>query len=111
MLINSPDSDDLIDGTPVKTRVEETHYFRIAMPLFKKGFTVYSMPGENDTAGDEGWNRVSRLAEYTDETTHRMLARKHPDRNVVVIGKRKIGDLKGRGWLRSSANDRRLAMD
>jgi hypothetical protein len=22
-----------------------------------------------------------------------------------------IGDLKGRGWLRSSANDRRLAMD
>ena len=39
MLINSPDSDDLIDGTPVKTPVEETHYFRIAMPLFKKGFT------------------------------------------------------------------------
>ena len=97
MLTKSPDSDDLIDGapvgTPVETPVEETHYFRIAMPLFKKGFTVYPMHGENDKAGNEGWNRVSRLAEYADETTQRMLARKHPDRNVVVIGRRKIGDL------------------
>jgi hypothetical protein len=89
---NNPVSEDLIADTPVETPVEESHYFRIAMPLLKKGFTVYPMHGENDKAGDEGWNRVSRLAEYADETTQRMLARKHPDRNVAVIGRNRIGD-------------------
>jgi hypothetical protein len=70
--------------------VEQSRYYRIAMPMLRKGFTVWPVKPEPEKVGEFGWNTQ---AYYADETVHRCLANKFPDHNAAVISKRGAGNL------------------
>jgi hypothetical protein len=70
--------------------VEETRYYNIAMPMLRKGFTVWPVKPEPEKCGEFGWNTQ---AHYADEIVHRCLAKKFPNHNAGVISKRGIGNL------------------
>jgi hypothetical protein len=79
--------------TPVDvhcTPVEETRYYKIAMPMREKGFTVWPVKPEPEKIGEYGWNN---LAYYADEVAHRCLARKFPNHNAAVISRRGVANL------------------
>ncbi len=82
--INIPTA--LLYGAPV----EDSRYYKIAMPMFEKGYTVWPVKPEPEKTGEYGWNN---LAYYADEITHRCLARKFPHHNAAVISKRGVGNL------------------
>jgi hypothetical protein len=76
--------------TPLHSAVvEESRYYKIAMPMIEKGFTVWPVKPEEKT-GEFGWNTQ---AHYADEAAHRCLARKFPNHNAAIVSKRGIGNL------------------
>jgi hypothetical protein len=70
--------------------VEESRYYSIAMPMLRKGFTVWPVKPEPEKTGEYGWNTQ---AYYADEIVHRCLARKFPNHNAAVISKRGVRNL------------------
>ena len=70
--------------------VEQSRYYKIAMPMLEKGYIVWPVKPEPEKCGEFGWNTQ---AHYADEIVHRCLARKFPNHNAAVISKRGIGNL------------------
>ena len=71
------------------TAAEQSRYYKIAMPMLEKGYTVWPVKPEKKT-GEFGWNTQ---AHYADEIVHRCVARRFPNHNAAVISKRGIGNL------------------
>jgi hypothetical protein len=90
--MNKQMTDELIvPGKPVDSpAVEATRYYKIAMPMYRKGYTVWPVKPEPEKTGEYGWNTH---AYYADEIVHRCLARKFPNHNAAVISKRGVGNL------------------
>jgi hypothetical protein len=77
--------------TPLHSAVvEDSRYYKIAMPMLEKGFTVWPVKPEPEKTGEYGWNT---LAYFGDEVVHRCLAKKFPNHNAAVISKRGVGNL------------------